>query len=126
MTDTYRANFTFAAFEAKLREIIAADPGHIYRMGDFHSTDGMGYSCFYLASHPGAHEACVMGVAMTALGVPDRFLAEREGRPVQAILSEAGVTSLADFWLARLQSEQDHGTPWGEALAEADAAHPLR
>src|SRR5580765_8373648 len=68
---------TFAQFESKVREIIAADPDHVYRRPALGVEINGCFSviCFYsTASHPDAIEACVFGQALSALGVTDEVL----------------------------------------------------
>jgi hypothetical protein len=116
--------FTFDDLEARVREIIAADPDHIYQ-GVPAAVPGDTPRCYYVANADA--ESCIFGRALLSLGVTEDLLGEYEGGPVFQILGRLDVHYRAsqDEWMALLQSSQDCGEPWGEALAIADAERPL-
>lgn len=116
---------TFEAVEAKIREIIAENPDHVYVYGD--CIEGSSSRCYYSAGSIGAREACLFGQVFSQLGVADEVLMDHEGKAAVNIplkwklpLSERQLR-----WIDHLQSHQDNGTPWGKALRWVDAGFPL-
>jgi hypothetical protein len=116
---------TFAQVEAEVRRIIGEDPEHVYRQGE---SSQNGTTCYYSDRTPGAVERCIFGAALHNLGVDDDILMGNEGEPIQNILGfnlDVSFTNRQSIWMSSLQSDQDESTSWGEALTEADHAHPL-
>lgn len=120
--------FTAEQLEATLREIVASDPDHVYVQG-MPMRSAPQVRCYYQATTPGAVEACLFGRAFAALGVTPHQLAAVEGKSATAAIS------IWNFphpfhprfvgWVVTLQSGQDQGMTWGEALRMADSLWPL-
>jgi hypothetical protein len=119
---------TFAQLESKVREIIAADPDHVYRMPEssVQINGCLSVTCFYsTASHKDAIEACVFGRALSALGVTDEQLLPMEGVRIGEVwrsdhIAGERLTDKQAYWARVIQNQQDQGKPWGFALRHAD------
>lgn len=122
---------TFAALEIIVRELIAERPDYVYPAGVPTTINGhTGTTCFYaVESAPDvARAACVFGQALQRMGVTPEELFDREGEPIGDVwtaLEYPPYDGNAEEWMARLQSQQDTGKTWAEALASADADYPL-
>lgn len=127
--DTLQSLVTEAGFiarlEQKVREIAASNPEYVY---------GKRYperllSCTY--ADTGDSCACLIGLALVALGVPNGELAQVDRRQgldsasIGAVLEHLGSTE-DSTWLNDVQGSQDGRVPWGSAVERADAAAASR
>lgn len=135
---------TLQQMNEKVRELAKERPDFTYS-----KQPGAGHDeCSYVASSVGGHEGegCIMGQALTALGIGEEVLREYEeavGRalnilelatqylfqdglmkPVQLYHQIEGSREMdADMnWALKVQANQDVGMTWSEAVADADAA----
>lgn len=113
---------TFEALEAEVRRLVAESPDYIYpRSNDFNGTT----QCVYnpTATKP----ACLFGQAFTNLGSPAE--AYHEGASAAAVFAEyqdfGSITDLPagqETWLSYVQTAQDRGDRWEDALRLGDEA----
>lgn len=107
--------FTFEQLRDEVIKLANERPDYIYPA----QCDEHNKKCFYIAS--GDVPACIFGEAMARLGfdVPEWC----EGTNIATVLTNLGVsfTSLQETWMRTVQRGQDVGTPWGEAVADANA-----
>lgn len=126
MSDTVK-KITLDDLEAKVRELAKARPDFIYEQES--SID-----CTYV--HKGGKPGCIFGHALLALGVsPVAITDEVNPVPITTALELLSVSELVDeevfvfspanpktlLWMASVQAYQDGRTPWGRAVALADA-----
>lgn len=83
-----------------------------------------GAVCSYYVSNGEARPSCIIGHVIEYLGLRDQFLpiqGQYEGKSGVSALNALGVriTRRADVLLDTVQSEQDSGHPWGEAVEQA-------
>lgn len=97
----------------------------VLRLADQHPTATYEASvpgeCLYAAGDAAGACGCLMGQAMRALGVTDDELTEMDanGEGITAQLTRLSIdwdTDIA-FALDCAQTQQDHGYPWGQAVA---------
>lgn len=101
---------------AKVREIAAKRPDFVYEVPDG------GDVCQYV--HEDGEPGCIFGHAFTALGVEPDQLAKLDGVGViTGVLDKLEIehTEEERAWCAMVQSLQDTGDPWGEAVSESNA-----
>jgi hypothetical protein len=119
--DTLTPTFTIAELEAKIREIAAEQPDYVYA-----KAGGLN-SCFYSKSDKGVGNGCrcIVGEALFRLGVNQQTLERFDGS--EKMLTGAyrllkKVFGFAEFsgFVPRVQSLQDKGHRWGEAVRIAD------
>lgn len=100
-----------------VRNIAEAAPDYVYeKVG--------GHACKYVQNGAGS---CIVGQGALAAGVPLETVAEWDqaecgsgfGDVCDRIDIDCG--SDAAQWLIEVQSHQDNGIPWGEAVAAADS-----
>lgn len=116
---------------AKVRYLAMTNPEHVYQQGT-PVNESVG-KCFYLATTPGAIEACIFGRALTDLGVSPVFLNRCEGFGITRVIADlldegifavdpSDVVTRADnvYWCSDVQGFQDTGKPWAECIEEAD------
>lgn len=92
--------------------LAAENPDYIYTIpgGDEHS------SCVYI--HDG-NGSCIVGRALVNNGFDPEKVAQYEGVTADEMLVALDIKEETDFdqtWLDRVQTEQDSGTPWAEAV----------
>lgn len=86
--------------------------------------------CSYLGAvqyQPGGH-ACIVGLILTRLGVPNETLQHLEGDGASGVvctltgvgLSRDATSTPLMTWLDDVQAKQDWGMSWAEAVAHAD------
>jgi hypothetical protein len=110
---------TWVNLEAEVRALAKANPKHI----------DVGYAgsgkshCTYITDE--THTACIVGQALTNLGVDNETLEKIEDTtPRQKMFSEplglpeaiGGADRMASVILDRVQGAQDRGLPWGECV----------
>jgi len=118
---------TLAELVDKTREIGQARPNVIYQRRHVF-TDGFkgGPACVYVERMPGGEyiPSCIIGHAFVELGVnpADLEFPDHEGIDILTILYnwEYDVLSSYAEWLGCVQSAQDHGIAWGNAVEGAD------
>lgn len=104
-----------------VREVAAGDPDYIYRRGP------RGACVYVLDGQPD----CIIGRAMWALDLigPDLEHMSSNSRGIVHLLKEyrstLDVTPEQLNWLAGVQSYQDCGIAWGEAVDRVDRGLPL-
>jgi hypothetical protein len=107
----------------KVREIAAAEPDTVYVY-----LPGQG-ACTYTPGVRGA-QRCLIGRALSALGVPDIFFMncnmENYSKIVSCLVGAGylpetwGASLEPDEWLIRAQFMQDSGVNWGRAVRMVD------
>jgi hypothetical protein len=129
------STFTLAELVAEVRRIAAEQPDHTYQFLTGQRT------CTYAPESVGAGgketQSCLVGQALRALGVPDGFFAHWNRAAFRELSTHLfdsgdlvhGGDPVADgrgrLWLERVQSSQDRGNNWANAVAFADDALPL-
>lgn len=120
---------------AKVNEIAGQRPEFVYT--DQRQTSGMfKVRCSYLGadlSMPRKGEACIIGQALSALGMDRATLADFEGSLALQIVQGHRVSrglskKRADrmsLYLHYVQAAQDQGESWGEAVKIAKARTPI-
>lgn len=107
-----------------VRDIAVADPAHVYGRPDKNT------ACYYRSPETNEPD-CIIGRALDALGVLPQEMGLNNtvsvrvllGRRAPVIPIEAEEAQLV--WLSRVQSHQDAGCTWGNAVSKADAAAAL-
>lgn len=102
-----------------VRDIAVADPAHVYGRPDKNT------ACYY--RNPETNEPdCIIGRALDALGVLPQEMGLNNTVSVRVLLGRRSpvVPIEADemqlVWLSRVQSYQDGGDAWGDAVRRAD------
>jgi len=108
-----------AAFKTLLSEIVAERPeGYAYNLpvesGDDHP------ACFYRPTtrHDGTVSRCIIGEALSRLGMTDEELARHEGTAAYSVLFTLGFGEDVKEYAHRVQRLQDRGSSWSEAVRE--------
>jgi hypothetical protein len=125
-TDSLPATFTAADVVAKIREVAAETPDRVYER-----ETGSG-KCLYGRDKSGSGDGhrCIVGEALFRLGVTQAHLEVVDGRlavpgAYQLLTHEFNLPLEAEFELKfadEVQSCQDGGLTWAEAVAMQDAA----
>ena len=114
--------FTSADVVAQVRALAQERPDYVYQrpLGNPET------ECSYLTGADG--QGCIMGQALTRLGVSIEALSTIEGENVMAALPRLAVrTTPSDgWWLRAVQEQQDHGSTWGQAVRRADVQAATR
>lgn len=118
-------NFTVADVVNQVRNLAAGSPEYVYWAPEEPAANGMP-GCSYVNGVGG--KGCIVGQALTNLGVTKDELAKHEGTRAGVVVPyllgvEEGTQKLA--WLDAVQARQDDGCEWAEAVAHADAHYPL-
>lgn len=96
---------------AKVREIAAEQPDFVYK------DEG----CVYVRD---GHGSCIIGRAAMELGYIDASLEEQglNWETVTRLANHVGIDCTRNeiLWLQTVQSDQDAGVPWGDAVRIAD------
>lgn len=111
-TDTPQV--TAAEVIAKARELAAARPKHVYLTPS--ESDSV---CSYYRDRSGEPgQGCLFGQALALLDITD----PKEGESIFSVLLDHGIpcSDSDSEWLTAVQSSQDGGDPWGEAIRLAD------
>lgn len=122
---TYEPPFTIEDLEAKVREIAQARPDHIYVAMLNEGKQACYYAADSTLENQGWEYGCIIGQALHAL---DPSLDHDKG---DVLIGDATfgdyVSELLELiglpyspLLERVQSHQDEGRSWGEALKEAE------
>jgi len=127
-------NLTIPAIIAEVRKVAAERPNFVYaeqpervalveRMGTINGN----LECSYLGAfnvETGAEpvgEGCIVGQALKRLGVNDGHLRDHEGRSASSVVASLTGNYKGSGWLNLVQSGQDGGLSWAEAVAGAGA-----
>lgn len=110
---------------AEVRRLAAEQPDFIY--GNQEGAEENECSYFGCAVGDSNGQACIVGQAMTNLGVDMERLEDLEKSGISAGIIAALEDGLVPIkhtgedaqWLANVQYYQDNGRPWGEAVALA-------
>lgn len=119
MTDQYRTPITFEQLEAKVREIVAANPTYVYV-----SSDQTEYSCVYNGTPD--QSPCIFGRAFAELGYP--VFGIFEGTAIEYVMKEmltGPILRESTVWAVAMQAAQDTKHAWTKALAHADEQRQL-
>jgi hypothetical protein len=94
-----------------LREVAAGRPDYAYE------PPGDGVECLYV--HNGA-PSCLVGHALHRLGVPlgALYVIKPSDELIPQLFIEVGADVNVAVW--NVQTAQDNGAPWGEAIMELD------
>lgn len=121
----YELRFTAGDVIEEIRVLAAESGGLLYESGP----EG---GCWYVRD---GKPSCIVGQALARLGVPLEFFEKYEGTnaeyggwPLRSLLEEVtgGRMTAEEYeWISVVQSRQDTGSTWGEAVAMADAIHEL-
>lgn len=109
-----------------LREVVAERPDFVYKAQTTYSDDDATPMCGYVHTNENGAQipGCLVGHVLAKLGIPLDTLADFEGRGAHTVVRglDLNLSQQTErvLWIA--QVEQDSGKPWGEALAEAEAA----
>lgn len=107
------------AFQALVKQIAAERPTYRYMV---EGSD----SCTYSPNHVnGVDSRCIIGEALHRLGIDDEILEEIDNRAGQegedvaaaAVLPKLGFSPEVSSWAQQVQTKQDNGMPWGEAVS---------
>jgi len=99
---------------------------YVYPEGERENWGGRENLCSYYTKRGGeVVPSCIIGHVVDYLGLRKKFLAKREqyeGGPGTSILRTLGVplTAKAEALLDEVQTQQDEGRPWGDAVDYAD------
>ena len=100
----------------EVRRLAADNPDYIYV-----NPNGSEFSqCVYIHDGKGS---CIVGRALVNNGFDPEKVAQYEGATADEMLVVLGIKEAIDFgqvWLDRVQALQDNGTPWADAVEEAD------
>jgi hypothetical protein len=115
MSDT-KVNFTLDDVVAKVREVAAERPTYVYDNG----TGGELSSCFYRHGADRSEPGCIVGQALDRLGyvVPELWEGTNASSLLQSIFPEVDRVDSRIFWVRSVQSAQDGGMSWADAVAE--------
>lgn len=116
---------TLDQFKEQVLKLAEENPDFVYLDQGFEDVIGCSYLGASLEDHTEG-VGCIMGQAMTALGVSDDDLYAWEGLPIGTILNKPGLFSdvkdcsfeRKTLFFERVQSSQDMGVAWGLAVQE--------
>lgn len=128
---SFTPSFTTSDLVAEVRRLAAEDPDHVYRppVHDVGEENPTWADCSYVTGEDG--KGCLIGQALSNLGVPFEELVKFEGYNVvmtlglMGLVDEDHVSDRAahtdeECFLMRVQYEQDDSRPWGEAVESAE------
>lgn len=111
----------------EVRKIAAERPDFVYATQEGRDLPS---SCSYVGAIAGfdGGEGCIVGQALARLGHTKEELFRQEAMSADMAVSRLGyrLSSVGlgyanpEVWLQRVQSEQDRGKSWGEAVANTD------
>lgn len=120
-------NFSASDVAKAVRKLAVKNPDFNYTMQE--ERPSISTDCSYLSAGLGVEggKACIVGQALTSLGVSDKHLSQVETlhasiaviRLAENLLSSAGDNKTLD-WLDRVQEYQDRGVTWSNAVELAD------
>lgn len=119
---------TSAQVVAEVRKLAEERPDFVYR-----SQPGSSPDCSYLGAYmpeegePYTGEGCIVGQALTRLGVDETALRTVEGQGARGALVDLGIQcSQVDLdWLSEVQSYQDDHRSWRQSVLWASDETPL-
>lgn len=110
--------FTIHDVVAEVRSIASAHPDYTYRQDN----EAEGASCSYVNNMDGTTGGCIVGRALQNLGMTREELIKYENKNAFVMLADIffsdGVKER--HWVSGVQSDQDMGLTWGEAVENAD------
>ena len=115
--------FTSGDLVAKVCELAAEFPDRVIRGG-----------CSNIDDPVAGRKSCIVGLAFQRLGVPPQWFINNSavGIAVGGVFAKMRFPASSEVreirnrnWLERVQSYQDSGGTWGEAIVKADAAWPF-
>ncbi|MFI2909437.1 hypothetical protein ACG2OD_14425 [Streptomyces sp. PDY-4] len=114
---------TDAQVMSTLREIVSESPDKVYEAPESMADEYGG--CFYVHNNDDGTKSagCIVGQVLHRLGVSLEDLSKGETYSANAAVALAGVQGVSEdvvYFLRMVQSRQDRGTPWGEALQFAE------
>jgi hypothetical protein len=120
--------FTIDEIIERVRKLAEQSPDFVYtRPVNIMGEEG---SCSYIHEETGKLvPGCVMGHVFVGLGMSPEELHKYEGYLIKNLVDElVGRCERADelekrLWLGKVQSEQDSGHSWSEAVGRADALY---
>lgn len=106
---------------ATLKEVVAEQPNYVYAAPE-HMTSGT--ECFYVhmdADGSNQRPGCVVGHVLSRLGISLDELGEHEDAPAGAVVTRLvdGLNVVTEDLLQDVQTSQDGGNSWSEALTSA-------
>ncbi len=110
----------------EVRSIATERPEFIYLEQPLENEETRSTTCSYLSAglYTDEGEGCIVGQALSKLGITDDELRRVENAGAADALIAVGVKGARDLrgfhWLNSVQSQQDIGMPWGDAIAWAD------
>lgn len=112
----------------EVRKLAAERPDFNYREQPMEHPETRADQCSYVYASVGVTEGegCIIGQALQRLGVSEETLLENDTVFASAFLLNLGVTEtdLTSYrWIDRVQSLQDTGKTWGEAVSITDSTH---
>lgn len=117
--------FTASELIIEIRDLAQLFPDFIYT-----EQEGSRDECSYLGAAIGHRtgKACIVGQALTRLGVTDEVLEGVEEVPASTAVRIASGDTWPDrqsvrrqlCWMDEVQSNQDEGCAWGDAVRKAD------
>lgn len=110
---------TSAALIAEVRRLAAANPTYVYPT---YTAPEYRPQAYYVADRRTGRVACLIGQALTNLGVNPDVLIAMEGCTITAVGRALGInaTRAETLWLRQVQKIQDAPHPWSLAIADAD------
>lgn len=125
-------NLTIEAIIAEVRKVAAERPDFVYAeqpervalVKRLNILNGA-LDCSYVGAYEGsvdtdqAGEGCIVGQALKRLGVSSYQLRNVEGRSASSAIGYLTGSTKGTGWLNLVQSGQDGGLSWSEAIANA-------
>ena len=111
----------------EVRSIAIERPDFIYLEQPLENEEDRSTNCSYLSAglYTNEGEGCIVGQALSKLGITDEELRRVENASAADALRAVGVEGSTRRdrelnWLNSVQSQQDIGMTWGDAIAWAD------
>ncbi|KAA0021827.1 hypothetical protein [Antrihabitans cavernicola] len=115
------------AFVAAVRTLAGDAVGFVYRADMRKMTPDGSCECKYAETREGVvRGSCLIGQALLAAGAPlaeVSALDRLSDSNADYVLPNFGLSCKVIDWAASVQSSQDAGEPWGQAVADADARY---
>ncbi len=108
----------------EMRKIATERPDFVYVEQPMNEPERRTSGCSYVSASVGLSEGegCIVGQALQRLGFDKAALQPFDGHVASAALTGLGVThGEGDYWIDKVQSKQDTGSSWGEAVRLVDA-----
>lgn len=120
-----RIEFSEAQLISTLRAVVNEQPEHVYTAPEYMRQEDQGNECFYVhvdENGDNPEPGCIWGHVLNRLGVPLEVLAGHEGASIFVLLSlisKARLSADIRIMASTVQTAQDDGANWREALAAA-------